>query len=222
MTLLAALLAIASLAFAAYSSRGGGKPLVLALTLLCFGVAGINPLVEAVVFEVMPIHDVPLALLRHLILSCAASLAIVAALRKWVPGERVQLQWTALRVTGAVISYVILYVVAGAFVYPFVKEFYATRTLPPLSSLIALQVIRGLLYALYARPYLQLAPRHPALVLASVYSVIGGVALLLASDNPYMPREVRMPHLVEVGVSNFLFGLITGKLLALRNPAPAR
>lgn len=38
------------------------------------------------------------------------------------------------------------------------------------------------------------------MVLGLVYAILGGVAPLMVEDNPYMPREVRMPHLVEVGV----------------------
>jgi hypothetical protein len=55
----------AVVAIAAWAAQGSGKPLVLALVILAFGVGSINPLIEAVVFSVMPIADVPLTWLRE-------------------------------------------------------------------------------------------------------------------------------------------------------------
>jgi hypothetical protein len=39
------------------------------------------------------------------------------------------------------------------------------------------------------------------------------VGALLLGENPYMPGQMRMLHLVEIGISNFLFGLAAGYLL---------
>jgi hypothetical protein len=87
--------------------------------------------------------------------------------------------------------------------------------LPPLAMLEPLQLARGLLYVLYAWPWLRLAPRRAGAVLGLIYAVLGGVAPLLADHNPYLPRAVRIPHVVEVGVSNFLFGMVVGWLAGM-------
>lgn len=59
-------------------------------------------------------------------------------------------------------------------------------------------------------------------MLGAVYAILGGVAPLLVDDDTYMPRYVRMTHLVEVGISNFLFGLAVRKLVTPAHPAAAR
>ncbi len=43
--------------------------------------------------------------------------------------------------------------------------------------------------------------------------VLGGIAPLLL-PNPFMPSGIRLAHGFEVGISNFLFGMIVGAALA--------
>jgi hypothetical protein len=83
---------------------------------------------------------------------------------------------------------------SGAVTFPFVNELYATKTLPPLSAVLACSW-SGLLDMSYAWLWPRLAP---GLVLGLVYAVVGGVAPLLADSNVYTPREVRMAHLIEM------------------------
>jgi hypothetical protein len=124
---------------------------------------------------------------------------------------------TALRLGTAAIPYAVLYLAAGMAVFPFVKEFYCDEDPAPLSTILGLQLVRGSLYVLYAWLWLRLIPRNTGLALGMVYAILGGIAPLLADGNPYMPREVRMPHLIEVGGSNFLFGLAAGRLVSPAN-----
>jgi hypothetical protein len=56
-------------------------------------------------------------------------------------------------------------------------------------------------------------------------SIFGGLGLIV--PNPFMPDFIRWPHLVEVGVSNFVYGCFVGWLLsrqrsrnAASNPQP--
>jgi hypothetical protein len=53
--------------------------------------------------------------------------------------------------------------------------------------------------------------RETALAVGVTFSVLMNALLLL--PNPYMPEPVRMAHLVETALSNFLFGLLVGGLL---------
>lgn len=217
MLLLALGLILAVMASAAWTVRGSGMPLIVALAILAFGVISINPLIEAVVFGVMPIGDVPTIMAGQLFLAVVVSLIAVAACGKLRHSSQSSTAWQLplTRLGLAALCYCALYLAAGTLVLPFVKEFYATRTLPPMAMVIGLQLVRGPLYVLYAWPWFRLAPRHPGLVLGLVYSVVGGVAPLLL-DNPYMPQAVRMAHMVEVGVSNFLFGLVVARLIRPR------
>jgi hypothetical protein len=220
MSLLALALALAVVAAATSAARGTRIEILRALVILCFGVASINPLIEAVAFGVMPIADVPRSLLTNLVLAVAISAGPVWMLWRGMPeaASVAPPRYTIGRLAAIAGVYVLLYLAAGIAVYPFIKDFYADKTLPSLPMVIGIQCIRGPLYALYALPWLKLTDRHTSPMLALVYSVLGGVALLLVDENPYMPREVRYPHLIEVGVSNFLFGWIVGRILRPKPP----
>jgi len=47
------------------------------------------------------------------------------------------------------------------------------------------------------------------------YSVLPSIQLII--DNPLMPTEVRMAHLLEVATSHGLFGLLIGLIFTRRN-----
>jgi hypothetical protein len=223
MTALALGMIAAVLALAARVVTGSGRRLIVALVILAFGVGSINSLIEAVVFDVMPLAEVPPAIVRQLVLALVMSFAVIVILGKWGENNLYSSvpQFRPVRLAAAALGYLVLYLAAGALVFPFVKDFYATKALPTLSILIPLQLFRGFLYVLYAWPWLRLGPRHVGWVLGLVYAVLGGVAPLLVDGNPYLPREVRMPHLVEVGVSNFVFGILVGWLVG-RHRRPDR
>jgi hypothetical protein len=82
-------------------------------------------------------------------------------------------------------------------------------------------VVRSLIFVGAVYPLIKNGLHSAPLVLALVYSVIGGVAPLLP-DNPYMPADIRFYHGIEVAVSNFLFGLAVGYLFNWRRPVPAQ
>src|SRR5881628_2899687 len=78
-TALALGMVAAAVAIAAWAAQGSGKRLVLALVIFAFGVGSINPLIEAVVFGVMPIADVPLTMAWQLLLVGVTALIATAA-----------------------------------------------------------------------------------------------------------------------------------------------
>jgi uncharacterized protein YneF (UPF0154 family) len=122
---------------------------------------------------------------------------------------------------GVVIAYELLYWTAGTLVYPYVADFYATRTVPPAYLVAAMQIPRSLIFVGAVYPLLKNGLRVAPIVLALVYGVIGGVAPLLL-DNPYMPPDIRFYHAIETSLSNFLFGLIVGYLFTRRATTPAQ
>lgn len=118
-----------------------------------------------------------------------------------------------LRLVAGDLAYVFLYFAAGMTVFPFVKEFYASQPLPKPSSVIAMQLVRALIYIAAALPAIRWIRnwRHAALALGLAFAILGGVAPLLP-DNPTMPPHIRFAHAIEVGVSNFLYGVVLAYL----------
>lgn len=122
----------------------------------------------------------------------------------------------AFRIVLGALAYVVAYFTAGLAAFPFVADFYAGRAMPPVALLPMIQVLRGLGFvgvALLMVRWLRTSRGESAILVGLRLSVVGGVAPLLV-PNQYLPGAVRMVHLVEVGVSNFLFGLFVGWLVA--------
>jgi hypothetical protein len=179
-----------------------------------------NAMVEAVLFDVrIPPRDVGWLTLFSLAYSGGLALFLGSVLPRSPAaggqGPRAATpawwRWAACDVT-----YIALYFGAGMLVWPWLREFYEARPMPSASAVVAVQVFRGL--ALSAIAFLivrQLRVGRLAAAAAAglVLSVLGGVAPLIV-PNPYLPEAVRYAHLPEVGVSNFLFGLLAGWLLA--------
>jgi len=114
------------------------------------------------------------------------------------------------------LSYVFFYFAAGMMAWPFLKSFYEGRAMPVVHHVALIQIFRGaalsLLVWLIARN--EPAGRGRAALSAGLtLSIIGGVAPLMVPNNPYLPDAVRHVHLVEVGVSNFLFGALAAWLM---------
>jgi hypothetical protein len=96
--------------------------------------------------------------------------------------------------------------------------------MPSTGNVVAAQIVRGLVFSgivLLLVRQLRTSRRGAALVSGLTLSILGGIAPLLV-PNPYLPDAVRYAHLPEVGVSNLLFGLLAGWLLATRAEPPQR
>jgi len=208
------LLNLIVLSVVARASGASGWRLVLMLFLLGFVVGSANSLIEAAVFGVLqPRQIVGAAVPAAIVFAILSPMAVLLAGR-WTGPDRAPAEsggFTPLAIVGVVIAYEILYWTAGTLVWPYIADFYATRTVPPVYAVAALQIVRSLIFAGVAWPLLKSGLRGAPLVLALVYSVIGGVAPLLP-DNPYMPPDIRFYHAIETSTSNFLFGLVVGLL----------
>ncbi len=120
------------------------------------------------------------------------------------------------------VLYLCLYFLFGYFVawqFASLREFYtgSTEILNIISHLhlvavndtwlIPFQLFRGLLWVVLALPiiYMMRAEKwQKALAVGLLFSVLISSQLLI--PNPYMPTEVRIPHLIETFTSNFIFG----------------
>ena len=205
----------------ARASLTGGGRLVMMLFLLGFVAGSANNLIEAMFFGVLPPRAIAAAALPAVIIFAILSPAAVLFSGRWRAADNavpVEGGFTPLTLLGVVVAYELLYWTAGTLVYPYIADFYATRTIPPAYLVAAVQIVRSLIFVGAAYPLLKTGLRGAPLVLALVYSVIGGVAPLLP-DNPYMPPDIRFYHAIETSTSNFLFGLVVGSLFRRRRPA---
>jgi hypothetical protein len=216
------LLNLAVLWIVARASAATGWRLVLMLFLLGFVVGSANNLLEAAVYGVLAQREVLAAAAPAAIIFAILSPVAVLLAGRW-RGAAVQSaeqggDLTPLTLLAVVVAYELLYWTAGTLVYPYIADFYATKTIPPVPMVAALQVVRSLIFLGAVYPLLRRGLRGAPLVLALVFSVIGGVAPLLP-DNPYMPPDIRFYHGVETSTSNFIFGLVVGFLFTRRRPA---
>ena len=214
---------LAVLWIVARACSASGWRLVLMLFLAGFVVGSANSLIEAVFFHVLgPREVVGAAVPAAIVFAILSPLAVLLAGR-WRNGAIADREggFTPLTLLGVVLAYELLYWSAGTLVFPYIEHFYATRSLPPGYAVAAVQVVRSLIFVGAVYPLLKSGLRGAPLVLALVYSVIGGVAPLLP-DNPYMPADIRFYHGIEVTVSNFIFGLVVGLLFSWRRPVPAQ
>jgi hypothetical protein len=217
------LLNLAVLWIVARASSASGWRLVLMLFVLGFVVGSANNLIEAEVFGVLSAREIAAAGAPALIIFAILSLAAVVLAGRWRSGDTAPNagSFTPLALVGVIVAYELLYWSAGTVVYPYIADFYATRTIPPFYVVAAVQIVRSLIFVGAVYPLLKSGLRGAPLVLALVYGVIGGLAPLLP-DNPYMPPDIRFYHAIETSLSNLLFGLIVGSLFSRRPPIPAQ
>jgi hypothetical protein len=210
----------AALALMAFATPARGLRLFAALLTLIVGVGVVNVMIEAVAFDVLGAGEVLLGSAFNIaVFAALAGVALLAsgkALGHGTPSA-VPLRLTPGRCLAAVAAYIALYFVAGMTVYPFVREFYAGRELPALPAILGLQAVRGAIYLAASVPLLRLGPRWAPLVLGTAFVLIAGLAPL-AAENALMPAEVRFYHAIEIGVSNFLFGLLLAWLVMPARP----
>lgn len=217
------LLNLTVLWFAARASSGSGWRLVLMLFLAGWVVGSGNSLIEALFFHVLTLPEAFAAGAVAAVVFALLSPVAVFTAGRWRAGNAVgpEGSFTALRLLGVIVAYELLYWSAGTLVYPYIADFYASRSLPPRAEVAAVQVVRALIFAGAVYPLLRSRLRGAPLVLALIYGIIGGLAPLVP-DNPYMPPDIRFYHAIETTTSNFIFGLVVGFLFAWRRPVGAQ
>ena len=113
------------------------------------------------------------------------------------------------------VSYLFLYYLAGSIIFPFVRDYYATQTLPSGRTVIALQLlVRGPVLVALCLLLLRMVGMTrwvSALAVGLIFTMVTGVAPLLI-PNPFFPDAVRWVHFGEVVSENFVFGAFVGWL----------
>ncbi|HUJ20971.1 MAG TPA: hypothetical protein VLX58_05575 [Bryobacteraceae bacterium] len=122
------------------------------------------------------------------------------------------------------VAYLCLYFLAGSIVFPFVRDYYATQTLPSAGTIVSLQLLlRGPLFiavCLLLMRMIGMKRFAGALALGGAFTILSAVAPLLI-PNPFFPDSVRWAHFCEVTSSDFVFGVLVGWIWGRSEVAPA-
>ncbi len=218
------LLNLAVLWFAARASSGSGWRLMLMLFLAGWVVGSGNSLIEALFFHVLTLREAFSAGAVAAVVFAVLSPVVVFTAGRLKAGNPSRAEgggFTSLSLLCVIVAYELLYWGAGTIVYSYIAHFYASRSLPPVTAVAAVQVVRSMIFAGAVYPLLNSGLRGAPLVLALIFGIIGGLAPLLP-DNPYMPPDIRFYHAIETTTSNCFFGLVVGFLFAWRRRVPAQ
>lgn len=214
----------AALAYPIGRSRLGGKSLLGVVFLAVFGLMTVLTLVEAALFLNMTTGELLLEFLKTTVTSAVLTwLAVtlypksesqVVAIERG-PNPPTTSSWVR-RWIGVSLLYVVLYITAGLLILPLIKTWYeAQGTLEPNPAFFfPFQIARGALFVAFVLPLVRSmsATRwQVSLATAVMIPLIHGVAGLIP-PNPFMPDYVRHAHILEIGWSNFVLGLLIGFL----------
>lgn len=207
------------LSLMASSMRGSLAVRFAALFALVYGVETLLSLIEAIYFnDYVHLSNALLALLA-VSNGVKAALGALAAALLWParpdPAERFTgLVW---RIPAIIPLYIVFYFGAGALIAwqsADVRAYYAQGFDIDEGQLALLQVGRGLIWALLALlavSALTGPPRRRALLTGLAFAVFMAATLLY--PNPLMPWPVRRMHMLEIAVSNLLFGVSAALIL---------
>ena len=215
------LLTVCALWWPARASTLSGKRLFLALFSAIFGVGVFLVQVEAAVFLVMEprqlAFSIALGTFQALWLATLMTFAMGGSTTA-IPDRSPSPRWPRFdkRLVLTSCLYLFLYFTAGMMIYAQIADFYAQQHIPPLSALVPLQLVRGALYVAFSYALLNslaLTRRQAAWATGLMFPVLAGVAALMV-PNALMPDTVRLWHMLEIGVSNLIFGLWVGYTFA--------
>jgi hypothetical protein len=211
-------LVVTVLGLAALRSHWQGWRLAAALFVIPFGIAFVNMIEGAVYLTGSGIDWRMLLLFSFVVYAVAAPvwLLIFRTSRKQPePAQPLPLMGRSWRLVASDFVYLLLYFSAGMIIFPFVRDFYATQTIPPAAVIVGLQLLlRGPVFTILCLVLLHMLDMKRstgALAVGAAFTILSGVAPLLI-PNPVFPDAVRWVHFCEVTSSNFVFGAFVGWL----------
>lgn len=224
--LLTNLLVVAVLAFAATRSGWRGGRLAISLFAIPFGIALVN-LIEGSVFLANSGLDWRMLLLYEFVVYAAAAPVWTLIFRGAGPASELTSPrpfaahlW---RFVVCDVAYLFLYFLAGMIILPFVRAYYATETLPAITTIISLQLfLRAPVFVFLCVLILRMLGMSRgvgALAVGTAFTILSGIAPLLI-PNPVFPDAVRLVHLCEITSSNFVFGAFVGWIWGTAQKAP--
>lgn len=197
--------------------------LAFALWLIFFVIGTFNILIEAYLFNVTSRTETWQGMLQGF-LSVTPGILAVGLLfnnRKPViekpirkPHSIISYLW---RILSGNVLYFLFYVIAGMMLqasYPGLMDFYEDK-IPPILLIVQTNLFfRGFVFvsiAILISQTTHLNKWKTGVLIGAFFSILGGIAPLL-SPNELMPVGIRLAHGFEVGISNFLYGLVLGLL----------
>lgn len=200
-----------------------GLKLSFIVFVIHFLIGHFNTLIEAFVFNVTDRSETIQHMFVGLLITAAFSPIYIYLFKekksivtpKFI--ARTYISWVWRIIAGNFI-YTFFYIIAGltlTFVYPDFMQFYEGK-IPPVALIFKTQLfLRGFIFiavAVLILRTLNLTSLKKSILVGLVFSILGGIAPLI-QPNDLMPDYVRWGHLFEVGISNFLYGLVLGYLL---------
>lgn len=228
--LVSAVLLAAPLAFPIGRSQLSRPSLLGAVFLTTFGLTTVLTQVESAVFLDISASELLVETLKLTVTAAALSWLAVALYPPLPtglptvgggPNPPTPASWVR-RWIAVSVAYVVLYATAGLLILPTIKSWYeAQGTLEPNPALLfPLQLARGALFVACVIPLLRsmrVTRWQASVAMAVMIPLVHGVAGLVP-PNPFMPGYVRHAHMIEIGWSNFVLGLLIGFLFW--NPSP--
>ncbi len=216
------LIVIVLATYVSNSTQSGVSLFAFAFTIYC-AIGNINLHIEALIFGITDQAETLQITFTGILRALIETLIVVIVFGKATPKapmtnvvKRRVFAWIGRIMAGCLI-YFFIYLTAGIVlvtVYPEVAEFYGTK-IPPFSLIAITQFFRGLIFIGVAYLILRTTPLSlpkSSMLIGLIFAVFGGIAPLIPPSE-YMPAYVRFGHGIEVGVSNFVFGVILGYLL---------
>ncbi|MCR9253186.1 MAG: hypothetical protein NXI20_22425 [bacterium] len=200
-------------------SRYHSIRLLLSTTAIFYVIGTFNIIVEALLFKVVSLSYFMKSMLFGLPYALVVSVIVIWVFGRWKGGNE-STQGFLPRKVGSWVGkilianfiYIFFYLIAGVLIQnstPGFSEFYQDK-LPPLEVFFMTNVFfRGFVFvaiAILIDRSIDANKLNKALLVGMVFSIIGGVAPLIP-PNESMPQFIRVAHGIEVGISNFLYGI---------------
>jgi len=228
---LAALVAGFVLTLAAHWTRASGAALVVMLAGLYVVPSSLINVPEAVLFDVIKVGEAPVTLAKEVLTALLVASVVAWMMGQWrAPDKAGAAEMPAISVAGllwrlaaAVSTFVLCYLVVGAVIYPYVKQYYAVRQMPPMGAIVSMQVLRALALLCAAYPLVRASEsrRTGRLLLALALPAFGGLVPLLPA-NAFMPDVVRLVHALEIIPYYALYGWLLATWFGRSAEAPVQ
>jgi hypothetical protein len=221
MSLLATPLLAASVVFLASGLKGTWLKRWGAIAALLFVTLGLNTVIELLIFSNMIKSGGALTSV-HWLIPCA----LAAAVLTFPGGERAGTTITrsglgamgwGWRLGVAWLAFPVIYLVFGMCVAPFVVEQYkagvAGLTLPPMSTIMPVQLLRSALFLAVSLPAILLWTRSRGqliVALGMAHAVTVGIFGLVQAF--WLPTVLRVAHSLEITADSFAYAAVLGLL----------
>ena len=197
----------------------------LATFTIFYIVGNFNIIIEALIFEVIDPTTFWNSTLFAILYSLIGTLILVHIYGLWdrgliakaVSSPRSRIGWIG-RVLGANFLYIFFYITAGILVEnntPGFAEFYEEKFPPMVVFVLTNVFFRGFIFVFIAILIDQTTIGSlwtKCALVGLVFAVIGGIAPLVPPSD-FMPKFIRVAHGIEVGISNFLYGVVVVLLI---------